>query len=523
MWRRLYLALILVRLYFALSPSYIHPDEHFQGPEVVAGEMPIRASTDRILTFLGAVYGWPTYKTWEFDSASPIRSLFPLWLVYGIPLTILKWLWEGLGYGQVPPTVAFYTLRIMMFLLSFVLQDWAVHELIHAPRDRRVAITLIASSYVTWTFQTHTFSNGIETLVVLWCLVLINRIRDDKDHVQIGACIALAFLSVLGLFNRITFPAFMLVPSIQLVPHLLHKPQRIPILLVAAITFLCYAVLIDTAFHTQTQWPINIRDLPDLAIFTPYNNLRYNLDASNLASHGLHPFYQHFLVNLPQLLGPAVIFLPFTSATNSLFWTAITGTACLSAFQHQEARFLLPAVPLLLASLRVPKRVARVWAAAWLIFNILAGVIFGTYHQGGVVPMQTFLASHNDVDQVLWWKTYSPPRWLLNGRNADITTVDLMGLAGEDMIARLKNDAACIGGRENGTVLVAPASATFLDPYTAVDFAGETPELAFVELWRHRQHIGLDDLDFGDDGVWPTLERVVGRRGLVAWDVRRAC
>jgi phosphatidylinositol glycan class Z len=44
-----------------------------------------------------------------------------------------------------------------------------------------------------------------------------------------------------------------------------------------------------------------------------------------------------------------------------------------------------------------------------------------------------------------------------------------------------------------------------------------------MELWRYRQHIGLDDLDFGDDGVWPTLERVVGRRGLVAWDVRQAC
>ena len=36
-WRRIYLLLALVRLYFALSPSYIHPDEHFQGPEVVAG------------------------------------------------------------------------------------------------------------------------------------------------------------------------------------------------------------------------------------------------------------------------------------------------------------------------------------------------------------------------------------------------------------------------------------------------------------------------------------------------------
>lgn len=38
MWeRRTYLLLILVRLWFALSPSYLHPDENFQGPEVIAG------------------------------------------------------------------------------------------------------------------------------------------------------------------------------------------------------------------------------------------------------------------------------------------------------------------------------------------------------------------------------------------------------------------------------------------------------------------------------------------------------
>ena len=38
MWRRAYLFLILVRLYLALAPSYIHPDEHFQGPEFIAGK-----------------------------------------------------------------------------------------------------------------------------------------------------------------------------------------------------------------------------------------------------------------------------------------------------------------------------------------------------------------------------------------------------------------------------------------------------------------------------------------------------
>ena len=67
-----------------------------------------------------------------------------------------------------------------MFILSFVLEDWAIHELVHSPRYRRQAVVLVASSYVTWTLQTHTFSNSIETLAVLWSLVLIERIVAEK-------------------------------------------------------------------------------------------------------------------------------------------------------------------------------------------------------------------------------------------------------------------------------------------------------------------------------------------------------
>lgn len=36
--KSLQVLLLLVRLWFALSPSYLHPDENFQGPEVIAGE-----------------------------------------------------------------------------------------------------------------------------------------------------------------------------------------------------------------------------------------------------------------------------------------------------------------------------------------------------------------------------------------------------------------------------------------------------------------------------------------------------
>lgn len=102
--------------------------------------------------------------------------MFPLWPIYGLPMLLLRWLWIGNGKdGEVPPIAVFWTLRALMFILSFVLEDWAIHELVQSPRHRRVAVLLVASSYVTWTYQTHTFSNAIETLVVAWSLVLIER------------------------------------------------------------------------------------------------------------------------------------------------------------------------------------------------------------------------------------------------------------------------------------------------------------------------------------------------------------
>lgn len=161
-------------------------------------------------------------------------------------MLLLRWLWIGNGQdGEIPPVVVFWTLRVLMFLISFVLEDWALHELIPSPRHRRIAVLLVASSYVTWTYQTHTFSNSIETLVVAWSLVLIQRIveskvseapattspllvspRADKHPQQqstVLSSIALGVVAVFGVFNRITFPAFLLIPGLRLIPHFLNK------------------------------------------------------------------------------------------------------------------------------------------------------------------------------------------------------------------------------------------------------------------------------------------------------------
>ncbi|KAL6356367.1 hypothetical protein LRP88_09963 [Fusarium phalaenopsidis] len=471
MWRRTYLILVLIRLWFALSPSYLHPDENFQGPEVIAGQ----------------IFSYPVRHTWEFTSENPIRSVFPLWPVYGLPMLLLRWLWIGNGQdGEIPPIAVFWTLRVLMFLISFVLEDWALHELIQSPRHRRVAVLLVASSYVTWTYQTHTFSNSIETLVVAWSLVLIQRLADPRQR----SCVLSA--TVLGI--------------------------------------VVIAIGLDTAFYLPS--PITWTDLIHKPVITPLNNFKYNSATENLAQHGLHPWYQHLVANLPLLLGPAAALLIFKPAFSLRLYSAISGLVVLSAFQHQEARFLLPTVPLFLSSIHMPRNqtLFRLWTSAWIIFNLFLGVMMGIYHQGGVVPGQVFLSQQPDATQAIWWKTYTPPVWLLNGKNEVLTTRDVMGLKGDLLLEQLYQLATCDTPADrrnqeylkekNGTYLMAPASATWLDSYLPNK---GLEGLRFREVWRYRQHLNLDDLDFEDDGVWGTLARVIGRRGLVAWRVTKSC
>jgi phosphatidylinositol glycan class Z len=125
------------------------------------------------------------------------------------------------------------------------------------------------------------------------------------------------------------------------------------------------------------------------------------------------------------------------------------------------------------------------------------------------------------MNHVIWWKTYSPPIWLLNGQKENVQTTDLMGMKSDDVKERLLKAVACTWKKPaEGVVLVAPSSATFLDQFSKFN---STEDLILKERWRYNNHINLDDLDFETEGVVGTLSRVVGRRGLVVWDVTRKC
>jgi phosphatidylinositol glycan class Z len=307
----------------------------------------------------------------------------------------------------------------------------------------------------------------------------------------------------------------------------ISRPASLLIITLSAMFFIFVAISLDTEFYTpgRVTWSY----LFSHPIITPLNNLAYNLQKSNLAQHGLHPWYQHILANLPQLLGPAFLLLFLQPHLSLRLYSAISGIFVLSIFQHQEARFLLPTIPLILSSVQLPRNQTylRIWAGAWIAFNLFFGTLMGTYHQGGIIPTQVFLSQVPDATHAIWWKTYSPPIWLLNGKNEVLKTHDIMGMEGDLMILELERLATChvhpveeLVEQDTGTYLVAPTSSTFLDRYSENNTAGG---LRFAEKWRYRQHLNLDDLDFGDDGVWATLRRVIGRRGLTVWRVTKDC
>ena len=44
-----------------------------------------------------------------------------------------------------------------------------------------------------------------------------------QNHSSVLACSILSFIGVIGVFNRITFPAFIVIPALQLAPHFVRK------------------------------------------------------------------------------------------------------------------------------------------------------------------------------------------------------------------------------------------------------------------------------------------------------------
>ena len=145
----------------------------------------------------------------------------------------------------------------------------------------------------------------------------------------------------IGIFNRITFPAFLALPSLYLMKYFRHNKMSAIFSL-----FRIYASNHSRLFClTRLSFNGSIDDILkhpldfNSYVITPLNNLIYNSKVENLSNHGLHPYYTHLLVNLPQILGPGLFFM--VSNFKNQYWKTTPFLAVISGVSVYCRLFLI--------------------------------------------------------------------------------------------------------------------------------------------------------------------------------------
>lgn len=489
-WSPLQLTALAISGFIALQCSYVHPDEHFQSLEVLA------------VRYLGVNGSLP----WEFEQSNAARSFVPLLFNHG-PLYFII-----LNNFKVRDSMTILGLVRLQNFLIYIALCQLVFKRLSETRGVDVKRTnfFIATSYLTCSFQSHSFSNSLETILLLLVLALYNELILDETKRKVPACQAsmiLGFLIMLGVFNRITFPAFILLPSLAVFWYY-YRSHKFHLVLLTFVSLICCLIFveIDTVLYQSSEW-----------VIPPLNNLLYNFDESNLQLHGLHPRYNHMLLNLPQIMGPAFLFLnprSMTSFTRNLpLLSVLSGLLLLSAFKHQELRFLIPLAPQLFSCFddqTIFKSIRSVHVKRlWLIFNLFLAIVMGIYHQGGILRVISYFQRDDSPLGVhIWWKTYSPPTWMyMNDELTTSTTLIKKNIESIDLLPfeATKNHIVDLKGCDvellNTTLhqfLRNGANVNLIAPNSVKSRLETLSQFLLVPAREEKAHLDLDHLDFGD-------------------------
>ena len=368
LWWLYYLLCCLRVLFAVFGNGYVHPDEHFQASEIAAADV-FRLRANETLT------------PWEFSRKYPIRSALPIALLSHAPFALVAYAAKYVSPAVDLGSASLVAQRLWSCAVSFIV-DWA---LLRLSRSRRVspvgALLVVASSWVSLVLLVRPFSNAGETVVSAVAVYLVFR-KLSHNTSLLPRSIAVGFVLCLGVFVRFTFVAIAAPLAIcTLVLHSNHQAStslwwRVTATacggVAGAIVAAALGCFVDTLyFHdlrNPCEPPCTVQD-GDFGVsvwghplrVTPWRAIEYNMDADNLATHGLHPRWVHAVVNGPMMFGLSYV-LALTAAFQPkreddgavarrnlpptvIKHVAVVATvymAVLSSAPHQEARFLAP-------------------------------------------------------------------------------------------------------------------------------------------------------------------------------------
>lgn len=461
------LALICLRFFWVFYPQsgYIHPDEYFQSPEITAGD----------------VFGFQTLRTWEFNETFPIRNILFPHLTTGIPFKILQKLYHvSNGSPWILNTWSLAVLPRAVYCCISLLIDLSAYKISQTINiDPAPVLFALGTSYVTLVFHTRPFSNTLESVLfslLLWLITShVFSTSNTPRHTWESTVrnFGIGIVVTAGVWNRPTFLAFAVFPGLSwcyshylgsdtlktAIAQLIRQAWAIAYgAMVTSVLFIAVDSIYYGYFSTNEG---------QLAV-TPLNFIKYNLDTSKIKEHGLHPRCTHFLVNMPLLYGILAVLLflflvvlifkrDFLGCMQEFFMisaediqgvantkqkkslhqkimifkvmvmSVVVPVALLSVVPHQEPRFLTPILlPLLIlfGHLISGPQHSPFLRMSWFMWNILACIVFGILHQGGMYSSLGHLQRHlatldargselTPSIHLVFSNTYMPPRYLL--------------------------------------------------------------------------------------------------------------
>lgn len=141
-------------------------------------------------------------------------------------------------------------------------------------------------------FIPRAFSNSISAL-------LFGALIDlTSAPASVWTACAAASVAALGVWTRPDFALFAVPSGVTLLVELRRRPVALALAGLAFAASCSALSVVDSLYFGRG---LVLRTL------TPLNSVRYNLDARNLAEHGVHPRWLHAVVNMPLMFGPGAV------------------------------------------------------------------------------------------------------------------------------------------------------------------------------------------------------------------------
>ncbi|EDV26344.1 uncharacterized protein TRIADDRAFT_54236 [Trichoplax adhaerens] len=422
----LYYLLAVLRVILTLMPQsgYIHPDEFFQSPEVIAGD----------------IFDYDTTRTWEWNVSCPLRNIITPYFISGLPMILLKFLKDLFSIDLISPYTLLVLPRLFCCALSFLFDYsvWIVCQRLNIKSNDAMAYLLTTASAHPIFIFCRTFSNFVEMIFFSWLLIIYYSTQKtspsgsycNRTWLITGITVAVGF------FIRPTFLVFAFWPVLSMLYHQSTHGIHPRVTHGLVNMFMLFGPL-TVALYYQT-----LRDIISF-LANAGNNDQITQASISLSNR----WFLKGCVYIPLVI--------------------------LSWIPHHEPRFILPVIfPLLIlfGNNFFGSRNRFRNLIIWILFNVLGILVFGFMHQGGIYPCMKYLHDNYKLDNggttinpstnVIFYRTYMPPKFMLAQfrGNKNIEIFDLAGSDYDIMLSTIESLAKDSQNSRKRNLLVTPTT-----------------------------------------------------------------